>query len=187
MTKGIVSENKVVPIKKPEDIPSAYRGTPIELLLRYQNFDEPHAKFQQAQMLIGMCIDYRKHLNIPENFAYMVRTGGANLTRNEFKVSFAVAVGGVKTVALIGHTNCGMVDLASKKDAFVQGLVDNAGWTRAAAEAHFLHDAPQHEIVDAADFVKSQCVHLRAKYPKVLFAPMIYKVEDGLLYLLQEN
>jgi carbonic anhydrase len=179
-----MSSNRIVEIKSAEEIPAIYKGTAIELLLRYQNLGVPHAKYQQAQILIGMCIDYRKSLNIPENFAYMIRTAGANLMRNEFKVSFAVGVGGVSTIALIGHTQCGMADLHSKKEVFIQGLVDRAGWTREAAEAHFNHNAPSHEIVNEADFVRSEAKRLKARYPKVLVAPFIYKVEDGLLYLL---
>ncbi len=179
--------NKVLAIKSDRDIPGVYRGTPIELLLRYQNLGVPHESFKQAQILVGMCIDYRKQLNLPENFAYIIRTAGANLRRNEFKVSFAVAIGGVSTIALIGHTQCGMVGVTSKKEAFVEGLVDRAGWDRDEAEAHFLKNAPLHEIVNETDFVVSEAKRLRLIYPKILIAPLIYKVEDGLLYLVQEN
>ncbi len=182
-----MTANKTVPIKTIEDIPAAYKGTPVELLIQYQNFGMSYEKYSQAQILIGMCIDYRKHLNIPENFAYIIRTAGANLRLSEFRVSFAIAVGGVKTIALIGHTQCGMVDLESKKEIFIQGMIDRAGWTRQDAEEHFVQNAPLHEIVNETDFVLSEYRRLQTKYPKVLVAPMIYKVEDGLLYLAQEN
>lgn len=171
-------------IKNIDEIPVIYKGTPVELLLRYQNLGKPHVKYEQAQLLIGMCIDYRKHLNIPENFAYIIRSGGANLRLSEFQISFAAAVGGVSTIALIGHTRCGMVNLESKREIFIQGLMDRAGWSRADAEAHFNHDAPSHEIVHETDFVMSEAKRLQTRYPKVLVAPLIYDVDDGLLYLV---
>ena len=180
------SPARIIKIKNNDDIPDLYKNTAIALLLGYQNFDAPHQKYQQAQILIGMCIDYRKSLNIPENFAYMIRSAGANLMRNDFKVSFAIGFGGVSTIALIAHTQCGMAGLESKKEAFIQGLVDRAGWNRKDAEEHFIKNAPSHEIVNETDFVISEAKHIRARYPKVLVVPMIYKVEDGLLYLVQE-
>ena len=75
-------------------------------------------------------MDNRKSLRIPDNFAYIIRTGGANLRYSEFKVSYAIAVGNVEHIALIGHNNCGMVNLVSKKEQFINGLVDKAGWEK---------------------------------------------------------
>ncbi len=60
-------------------------------------------------------MDNRKQLNIPNNFAYILRTGGGNLRYSEFKISYAIAVGGVKALALIGHNRCGMVNLMNKR------------------------------------------------------------------------
>jgi len=82
-------------------------------------------------------MDNRKHLHIPHNCAFIIRAGGANLRYSEFKVSSAIAVGGIRCIALTGHTQCGMVDLISRKDQFVQGLVKAAGWQRQSAEEHF--------------------------------------------------
>ncbi len=138
-------------------------------------------------MLIGMCMDNRKHLHIPDNFAFIIRTGGANLRYSEFKVSYAIAVGNVQHIVLIGHNNCGMVNLISRKDEFINGLVDKAGLDREWAEEHFLHFAPMFEIGNEIDFVTSEAKRLRLRYPKVTVAPMIYKVEDNLLYLVNEK
>lgn len=169
-----------------DDIPNAYRGTPIGLLLEYHNLERRHDRYMQAQLLIGMCMDNRKHLNIPDNFAYIIRAGGANLRPSEFKVSYAIGVGGVRHIALIGHTNCGMVNLAARKDQFVEGLTRNAGWKKEAAEMHFSQFAPIFEIGNESDFVLSESKRLAERYPKVPVAPMLYKVEDNRLYLLQE-
>jgi carbonic anhydrase len=132
-------------------------------------------------------MDNRKHLNIPDNFAFIIRTGGANLRYSEFKVSYAIAVGDVRYIALIGHNNCGMVNLAARKDIFIDGLVEKAGWNREWAEEHFMHFAPMFEIGNEIDFVISEAKRLRSRYPKIMVAPMLYKVEDNSLYLINEN
>lgn len=179
--------NRLVPVQNAADIFPAYRSTPIGHLLEYHNLAFPFKSYTRAELLIGMCMDHRKHLHIPDNFAYIIRAGGANLRYSEFKVSYAIAVGGVTTIALIGHTNCGMVNIAARKAQFVENLVANAGWTEAQAEEHFNSFAPLFEIGNEIDFVLSEAKRLRQRYPKVLVAPMLYRVEDNLLYLLNEQ
>ena len=34
-----------------------------------------------------MCMDNRKQLRLPDNFAYILRTGGGNIRYSEFKIS----------------------------------------------------------------------------------------------------
>ncbi|KPK29033.1 MAG: carbonic anhydrase [Desulfobacterales bacterium SG8_35_2] len=170
-----------------EDIKPEYRNTPISLLLEYHNLDRPLDPYTQAQLLIGMCMDNRKHLRVPDNFAYVIRSGGANLRYSEFKVSYAIAVGGVKAIALIGHNQCGMVNLISKRDQFVQGLVENAGWEKERGEEHFRHFAPMFEIGNEIDFIMSETKRLRLSFPKIQVAPLIYRVEDNLLYFIRES
>ena len=163
-----------------------YRDTAIGHLLEYHNLEKPFLVYDRAQLLIGMCMDNRKHLKIPENFAYIIRSGGANLRYSEFKVSYAIAVGNVRHIALIGHNNCGMVNLAERKNEFINGLVENAGWEREKAEEHFMQFAPMYEIGNETDFVLSETKRLSSRYPKVVIAPMLYLVEDNKLYLLKE-
>jgi carbonic anhydrase len=117
-----------------QDIPADYQGTPLGLLLEYHNLQRALDAYTQAQLLIGMCMDHRKQLRIPENFAYILRAGGANLRYSEFKVSYAIAVGGVGHIALIGHTNCGMVNLMARRETFIERLVERAGWDQEWAE-----------------------------------------------------
>ena len=90
-----------IPLRSREDIPERYRNTPIGDLIRYHNLGEESEKYTQAELLIGMCMDSRKHLRIPENFAFILRTGGGNLRYSEFKVSYAIAIGGVRAIALL--------------------------------------------------------------------------------------
>ncbi|GET31509.1 carbonic anhydrase [Prolixibacter bellariivorans] len=179
--------NRLVPIKTKEDIFPEYRDTPIGDLLEYHDLEREFASYDSAQLLVGMCMDNRKHLNIPDNFSYIIRAGGANLRYSEFKVSFAIAIGNVKHIAIIGHSNCGMVNLASKKENFIGGLVDKAGWERSFAEEHFNQFAPLFEIGNEIDFVLSEVKRLRNRYPKITVAPMYYKVEDNKLYLITED
>lgn len=179
--------NRLLAVVTRNDIPSGYRNTPIGLLLEYHNLHREYASYENAQLLIGMCMDNRKHLHIPDNFAFIIRTGGANLRYSEFKVSYAIAVGGVRAIALMGHTQCGMVDLMARKERFIKGLVDEAGWTTRAAEDHFMQFAPMFEIGNEVDFILGEVKRLRLRYPKIIVAPLMYQVEDNHLYLISET
>jgi carbonic anhydrase len=75
--------NRLLEIKTYEDIPQNYRNTPIGDLLEYHNLNRPLDPLEKAKMLIGMCMDNRKTLRIPDNFAFILRTGGGNLRWEE--------------------------------------------------------------------------------------------------------
>lgn len=179
--------NRIISIDKPEDILPEYRDTPIGRLLEYHNLDRPYEIYNTAQLLIGMCMDNRKHLHIPDNFSFIIRSGGANLRYSEFKISYAIAVGDIHHIALISHNNCGMVNLISRKDQFIEGLVESAGWEKARAEEHYMNYAPMFEIGNEIDFVISEAARLRLRYPKIKVVPMFYRVEDNKLFLLRED
>ncbi|MFA5928168.1 MAG: carbonic anhydrase, partial [Candidatus Margulisiibacteriota bacterium] len=68
---------KMLSIQKEADIPVQHRDTPIGDLLRFHNLGQPLKKYESAQLLVAMCMDNRKQLNLPEKFAYIIRTGGA--------------------------------------------------------------------------------------------------------------
>lgn len=179
--------NRLLELTSVAGIAPEYRGTPIGLLIEYHNLGRQHEPYSNAQLLIGMCMDNRKHLHIPDNFAFILRAGGANLRYSEFKVSYAISVGNVRSIAIIGHSQCGMVNLVARKEQFIRGLVESAGWDPQAAEDHFHHFAPMFEIGNEVDFVLSEVKRLRLRYPKILVAPLFYKVEDNRLYLIQET
>jgi carbonic anhydrase len=179
--------HRLIKIDSKDKIPSEYLNTPVGFLLRYHNLNEQFTEYSNAQLLVGMCIDNRKHLKIPDNFAFIIRAGGANLRYSEFKVSYAIGVGGVKHLALIGHNHCGMVNLISRRKLFVEGIVNNAGWTKEQAENYFDSTFSKYEIFDEIDFIRSEVKWLRQKYPKVQVAPMFYLVEDKMLYLINEK
>lgn len=179
--------NKLIEISSIDDILPEYRQTPIGLLLEYHNLNRTLETYDKAQLLVGMCMDNRKHLHMPDNFAFIIRSGGANLKYSEFKVSYAIAVGQVSHIALIGHNNCGMVNLFSRKNEFIDGLILTAGWNREKAEEHFMHFAPMFEIGNETDFILSETKRLRLRYPKIQIAPLIYLVDDNRLYFIKED
>ena len=179
--------HRLIAIESAKDIPLPYRSNAIGRLLGYHNLGRPFKTYAHAQLLVGMCMDNRKHLRIPDNFAFIIRAGGANLRYSEFKVSYAIAVGGVSSIALIGHNHCGMVNLESRKALFIQGLMTRAGWKKKDAEEHFLKFAKTFEIGNETAFVLSEVKRLRVRYPKITIAPMLYRVEDNRLYVLQER
>ena len=179
--------NKLSSINSIDDIHQEYRQTPIGLLLEFHNLNRSFETFDKAKLLVGMCMDNRKHLHIPENFAFIIRSGGANLRYSEFKVSYAIAVGQVSHIALIGHNNCGMVNLISRQNEFINGLVTLAGWEKERAEEHFMHFAPMFEIGNETNFILSETKRLRLLYPKIIIAPLFYLVEDNKLYFIEER
>ena len=172
---------KHVPVGSRCDVLEEYRETPIEDLLAFHNLGASYRHYTSPQLLIGMCMDHRLRLRVPINFAYVLRTGGANVQGLEFQISFAIAVGGVRAVCLVGHDQCGMVDVSELRGSFVVGLMENAGWRREAAEKHFDALAARFEISNSAEFVLSEAERLRRQYPAVLIAPLLYSLTDGTL------
>lgn len=178
--------NRLVEVHSNEDIFPEYRGSAVGDLLEYHDLGRDLDSVEKAQVLIGMCMDNRKSLRIPDNFAYILRTGGGNLRNSEFKVSYAVSIGGVQAIALLAHNHCGMVNLVSKREAFIEGLVQ-AGWDQDFAEQHFMHFAPHFEIGNEIDFVLVEAERLRKRYPKILVAPLYYRIEDNAILQVRES
>jgi carbonic anhydrase len=71
--------NRLIRITKPEDVFPQYRNTPISMLLEYHNLNREFETYSQAHMLISMCMDNRKHLNIPDNFTLPIATAKETL------------------------------------------------------------------------------------------------------------
>ena len=176
-----------VPVTTPADVVPAWRETPVGALLRYHECGAPFETYARAPLLIATCMDHRPMFRMPERFAYMLRTGGANLQDLEFKVSFAIAIGGVSALVIVAHTDCGMVGLRARRDAFVAGLTARAGWDPAEAGRHFDTQAPGFEIADAAEFVCAEARRLRALYPAVPVASLLYDVQTGRLDQLVDD
>ena len=80
-----------------------------------------------------------------------------------------------------------MVNLFSRRDQFIQGLVENAGWEKERAEEHFQQFAPMFETGNEIEFILSETNRLRLRFPKIQVAPLMYRVEDNLLYAIRES
>ena len=186
MTKTLETD-KLLTIDTIADIPLEHRQTPIGRLLEYHNLGRDLESVEKAEILLGMCMDNRHVLRTPDNFAFVLRTTGANLRHNEFRVAYAIGVGGVRHIALIAHTHCGMVGLSHQMNAFVRGMVDAAGWNETQAKEYFFQYAPFFEIEDEIEFVRLEAQRLRARYPKVGITPLLYKLEDNRLYLVRQS
>ena len=151
----------VIPVNYLDDILPEYRDTPVGLLLEYHNLRRAIGSVTAPQVLIGMCMDSRKSLRIPNDFAFVLRTAGANMRDNEFRISYAIAVGGVRTIVLIAHTDCGMARLDQRRDQFIRGLTEAAGWDEARAVRHFEESAPKFGMRDEVQFVLQEAERLR--------------------------
>lgn len=178
---------KFVPVHSESDILPAYRGTAVGDLLAYHNLGAPHGRHTETELLIGMCMDNRLQLQVPSNFAFVLRCAGANLGMLAFDVSFAIAVAGVRSICLIGHEGCRMVDVETKREAFVSGLVENAGWDRPRTEAYFDEHSSRHGIDDAADSVWLEAQRLRKAYAGICVAPLFYSLDDRRLCQLDDT
>jgi carbonic anhydrase len=126
-------------------------------------------------------MDDRKDLVIPKEFAYVLRAAGSNLRDHAFDISYAVAVGGVTAIALLTHTDCGMVRVRQKRAAFIRGLVVGGGWDEPRAAKHFDECVSKYEISDAVEFAVAEANRISACYPALLVAPLLYRVEDDRL------
>jgi carbonic anhydrase len=178
--------NKLIAVDTQDDIPLEHRHSPVGRLLEYHNLGREPVSVERAELLLGMCMDNRKTLVMPDNFAFVLRTSGANMRHNEFRVAYAIAVGGIRHIALIAHTNCGMVGLTNRMTAFARGMVDAAGWDETQAREYFFQYAPFFEIEDEVEFVRLEAIRLREKYPKISVTPLLYKLEDNRLYIVRE-
>ncbi len=176
---------RIVAVNERADILPGYVGTSVEVLLAFHNLELEPASQPERDLLIGMCMDSRKAIRMPSDFAFVLRTAGANMRDNEFRISYAIAVGGVRTIVLVAHTDCGMKRVASQRDQFVQGLMEHAGWDEARAERMFAEGVPKFGITDEVGFVMGEADRLRGLYPKLAVVPLLYRVEDDRLYQLE--
>lgn len=62
-----------------------------------------------------------------------------------------------------------------------------AGWERGVAERHFETSWSHFEIGDEIEFVGAQARHLRKVYPRLTVAPLLYRLDDRLLYIIDEG
>ena len=169
--------------------PSRYAGTPIEELFLFHNKREVGPlSFDKPRLIVSLCMDQRISLHLPQGFAYSLRTPGGHFQGLEFAVSYAIAMGGVRALAIIGHTDCAMTKLQGLKDRFVKQLDDwHSGWEAKDALMHFDKWAPLFYVKDMRQHLLAQVRWISQIFPDLLVAPLMYHVEDHRLYLLEDN
>ncbi|MFV0365968.1 MAG: hypothetical protein ACK5JS_05610 [Mangrovibacterium sp.] len=178
---------KLIEINNADDILVEYRNTPIGLLLEYHNLNRVFTHYEQAKLMIGLCADPRISLWLPDNFAYIFRTGGANLFYQEFQVSYTIGVGDIKHIALIANNECRMENLNDSKERFIEGMVRNAGWKVEDARSHFEGLAPFFEIGNSIDFILSESARIQKRYPDVTVAHLFFDVNSKQLSQIVED
>ena len=178
----------LVQVHSLSDILPMYRGTPVERLLRYHNLGEPlPPSTGRAEMLVVICMDHRKELRLPSEFAYVLRAAGGNLRGSEFEISYAVGVARVSAIVLLAHTDCGMAHVTEKREIFVRGLVEWGGCDEETASRQFAEHATRYEIGDPLQFVVSEAVRIQSHYPRLMVAPLFYTVEDDRLTQITDD
>ena len=176
---------RIHPVRAFWELPQAWRGTPVEDLLGYQNLSKPFRRHERAELLVGTCMDPRIVLRIPEGFAYVLRTAAGNLAPVDWNVSYVVGAKGVRFVAVVGHTLCGAVGFAGKHPEYEEGLVQNAGWTPERARRHVAERAGVFAIDDAAAFAAREARRIEAEYPRIRAAALLYDVGDHTLAVVE--
>ena len=141
----------------------------LEVLLSSHNDGELYPSFELPQLAIVTCMDFRINLRLPDRFAFVLRTGGANVRPIESYLAFSVARTGIHAIAIIGHTDCAM----EKPDPY---LVD-ALPTTDKMRAHYRSQIAFLAIRDARAYTLEQTERLEA-HMGLPIIPLLYRVED---------
>ena len=180
--------SRLITLDSKEDIPEHLRTTPIAELIHCHNFYQVTEldTDEYADLIIGMCVDYRKQLHLPKNAAYVIRSPGANMRDCEFGISLGLSAG-LKYMALIVHNRCLMSNPFEKRDVVLECLTKEHGWTNYKAEAFFDRVANEKEIDDPIDFVIDETTRLTNLFKKLVVVPMLYNVDNDRLYLVKDG
>lgn len=178
--------NSLVAVNAKSEIPASIKDTPIEELLLCQNFFEASTdRLEQVDLIVGMCIDYRKQIHLPKNCAYVIRNPGANMRSMEFSIALALSAG-ITHMALIVHNKCIMSAPYQKKGDFVKTLHEIHRWTGDSAERFFDDNVGLLEIEEPVNFALEESQRLCALFPRLIVVPLLYNVDNDRLYLLRE-
>jgi len=180
-----MTTDRLLEVRHSDDILREWQRTPIEDFLLYHNLGADQRDYERAELLICACMDFRVSFNIPDKFAYVIRTPGANLIDNQFGLVAALTLADVRAVALVAHTDCAMTKVKDSEERIVSGLIAS-GWDKNTAQKFFNERVDSHALTNPTDFVIRQCQTLRKQYTNVIFAPLVYNVADGKLWQVEE-
>lgn len=151
---------------------------PIQTLMQSHNEGLAFSPFERPVLAVLTCMDFRIHLRMPENFAFVLRTGGANPVPVEPYLAFAVARMGIETIALIGHTDCAM----QYPDPYVLNhLPSDENLIR-----HYRAQIAALAIGEVEHFTQQQARTLAARLGLPVI-PLLYRVEDHRLIVLDAH
>jgi SulP family sulfate permease len=182
---GGVDGSRLRAVTSEEDIPEFLRPTPISGVLKSQNLlTVDSVPNDSVNLILGMCMDYRKQIQLPGNCAYIIRSPGANMKESELGIALAVAAG-IRHMALITHNNCLMTDPFANRDAVIRSLVDECGWNHDDATNLFDRKAHADSIGDPIAFAIAESARLEALFRGLTVVPLLYSVDDDRLYLIE--
>lgn len=151
---------------------------PIEILLQSHNQGQFFPPFDRPVLAVVTCMDFRIQLHMPENFAFVLRTGGANPAPVEPYLAFSVARMGIGAIALIGHTDCAM----QYPDPYVLNHLP----TNEHHIQHYRAQIAALAIGEVEPFTRRQARKLTARLGLPV-VPLLYRVEDHRLVVLDAH
>jgi SulP family sulfate permease len=176
---------RLIAVNSEVDIPRQFDRTPIKNLLKAQNFYEVSDESEEAaNLIVGMCIDYRKQLHLPRNCAYIIREPGANMKDNEFSIALALS-SGIRYMALIVHNKCLMSNVQEKADVFQEVLVRDHQWDPEQARSIFDDRVSDRSIGDPIDFALEESKRLMGLFGKLTVVPLLYDVDTDRIFLIK--
>lgn len=172
---------RLQPIISPSDIPMEWCNTPIEKLIRSENFGEKIEEGTKPELLIAACIEFRYALPIPRMFAYVIRRASGRLMGSEFSLAYILSAG-VRHFVLIGHNDCGMTKVLKKQNDLINALTEQ-GWPQDRAEDFIHAQSERHMMKDEIDGLRREYIRLRRLFKKVTIAPMFVDLADTKLFI----
>ncbi len=184
---NVFTDERLISIESDNDIPAHLQGTPIESLLKAQNMFEAEEETEDtANLIIGMCMDYRKQLHLPKNCAYIIRSPGANMKDHEFSVALALSTG-IRYMALLVHNKCIMSDPFKQRRNFLKVLVRNHHWKREQAEMMFSSSVTQGYIGEPVSFALQESHRLKTLFADLTVVPLLYDVDSDKIFLIRDH
>jgi carbonic anhydrase len=157
--------------------------TAIEKLLEYHNKSFATEHYEEAEILIITCLDSRIDLQVPKKFAFTIRIAGANPKAVMPNIAFVVSRG-IKSIAIIGHTDCAMSDETKVRETFSQGH-HSVDLPSEKVEEYFKLNILPSVFSDLNENLKENKKYLKSKFPEINIQAMIYDTETHALNLVK--
>lgn len=183
---GTRPASRLVPVAAESDIFPPYRGTPIGDLLINHNLRPVIDPVGEPRLVVATCMDHRVNLNMPVGFALILRTAGASVEPLVFNVLAAMAVRDIRAVAIIGHSDCAMLDVERHRQKFIATATELGTMSEAEAAKLFEKGASRFGFENSIAQTLAQCEHLHKVVPGALIAPLSFDVKTGALSQIVE-